>query len=200
MVALLGKYLVTYLTAHTQTERNSQTARERKAHQRQQKRAVVHAALVESLVQADTEGVSVDVLQVLEAAIEPAERILRQWDLSSSEASGSGDNLQYLRELVGRAKERLERLRSEVHAALEVADRRDDSSEEVQGMPRGVESGLQACANPGCERIESVKREFKKCAQCRVVKYCSLECQLAHWKAEHKRSCNVSTASESSVV
>lgn len=37
-----------------------------------------------------------------------------------------------------------------------------------------------SCGAPGVVR----------CGRCRKVRYCSAACQGAHWKAEHKRTCN----------
>ena len=42
----------------------------------------------------------------------------------------------------------------------------------------------RVCSNPPCER-----RGKKKCARCLVARYCGVECQTAHWKAEHKADC-----------
>jgi hypothetical protein len=33
------------------------------------------------------------------------------------------------------------------------------------------------------------KMELKKCSQCKTAVYCSKECQLADWRAEHKKEC-----------
>jgi hypothetical protein len=38
-------------------------------------------------------------------------------------------------------------------------------------------------------RIENLKMELKKCSQCKMVEYCSKECQVADWRAEHKKDC-----------
>ena len=40
------------------------------------------------------------------------------------------------------------------------------------------------CANPGC-----AGRGLKACARCQSVRYCSVACQRAHWRA-HKPSCS----------
>lgn len=34
------------------------------------------------------------------------------------------------------------------------------------------------------------KKGTKLCFRCRKVKYCSRECQVAHWKKQHKKYCN----------
>ncbi len=44
------------------------------------------------------------------------------------------------------------------------------------------------CSNPKCNKIEGDKR-FNVCAKCRQKKYCSRQCQVAHWKDEHKEEC-----------
>jgi hypothetical protein len=44
------------------------------------------------------------------------------------------------------------------------------------------------CANPACAHVESVANIFGSCARCKEVKYCSVECQRAHWKL-HKPTC-----------
>jgi len=49
---------------------------------------------------------------------------------------------------------------------------------------------LFQCAN--CKKAET-KEKFKKCAKCLWLRYCSRECQTAHWK-EHKLECAKNTA------
>ncbi|KAL4078090.1 hypothetical protein J3A83DRAFT_4356774 [Scleroderma citrinum] len=39
-----------------------------------------------------------------------------------------------------------------------------------------------------CEHCRVKSSGLKMCARCRVVRYCSVECQRSHWKT-HKRSC-----------
>jgi hypothetical protein len=36
---------------------------------------------------------------------------------------------------------------------------------------------------------EGLKLELKKCSQCKSVQYCSKKCQVADWKAGHKKDC-----------
>ena len=45
------------------------------------------------------------------------------------------------------------------------------------------------CSNPSCQKkwVQGLP-SFKSCSQCGQAKYCSKECQKAHWK-QHKRSC-----------
>jgi len=40
-----------------------------------------------------------------------------------------------------------------------------------------------------CENEEQAFGAFKKCSSCNWVRYCSRECQIAHWKEEHKVRC-----------
>jgi hypothetical protein len=50
----------------------------------------------------------------------------------------------------------------------------------------------QAPKKRGCNYCysEDLKMELKKCSQCEAVKYCSKECQVADWRAGHKKECN----------
>ncbi|KAF7318923.1 MYND-type domain-containing protein [Mycena chlorophos] len=45
---------------------------------------------------------------------------------------------------------------------------------------------MSACAN--CAKIDE-DESFKRCSRCKQVKYCSVVCQTAHWKAQHKHVC-----------
>jgi hypothetical protein len=38
-------------------------------------------------------------------------------------------------------------------------------------------------------RNEDPKMELKKCSQCKTAEYCSKECQVADWRAGHKKEC-----------
>jgi hypothetical protein len=38
---------------------------------------------------------------------------------------------------------------------------------------------------------EGLKMELKKCSQCKSVQYCSKECQVADWRAGHKKECDM---------
>jgi sulfatase maturation enzyme AslB (radical SAM superfamily) len=40
-----------------------------------------------------------------------------------------------------------------------------------------------------CNKKERKINEFKKCARCQWVRYCSRECQTAHWGLKHKAVC-----------
>jgi hypothetical protein len=47
---------------------------------------------------------------------------------------------------------------------------------------------LRTCGNPACIEVEG-EQKFKRCSRCRKVRYCSRDCQVIHWKAEHKQQC-----------
>ena len=40
----------------------------------------------------------------------------------------------------------------------------------------------------GCSKMGS---NYMKCGKCRIKRYCSKECQIADWKAGHKKECSV---------
>jgi hypothetical protein len=46
----------------------------------------------------------------------------------------------------------------------------------------------EMCAN--CYVLEkTLDEKLLKCGQCRLIKYCSRECQREHWKEAHKKQC-----------
>jgi len=57
----------------------------------------------------------------------------------------------------------------------------------MNGVPvGGVDGGDEACAN--CGKLGSDAVKLKNCTACRLVKYCSVDCQRAHRK-KHKKAC-----------
>jgi len=48
---------------------------------------------------------------------------------------------------------------------------------------------LCKCSNPYCSKVEQKKGEFSLCDRCEIVKYCSRQCQVQHWKAGHRKQC-----------
>ena len=56
----------------------------------------------------------------------------------------------------------------------------------MNGVPDDGNGGNEACANCGKTGIGSVK--LKNCTACRLVKYCSVDCQRANRK-QHKKTC-----------
>lgn len=53
---------------------------------------------------------------------------------------------------------------------------------------------IYKCHNPECE-VSGEDNALKKCGKCKIVRYCSPECQKAHWK-EHKLVCEPYTNEE----
>ncbi len=53
----------------------------------------------------------------------------------------------------------------------------------------GAAAPRRRCAAPECDKQETFSDEFKKCASCARVFYCSRACQVQHWRAGHKREC-----------
>lgn len=51
---------------------------------------------------------------------------------------------------------------------------------------------ISCCSQPDCRRVDmrcsSDASFFRVCGRCKVARYCSRECQVAHWSA-HKREC-----------
>jgi hypothetical protein len=45
------------------------------------------------------------------------------------------------------------------------------------------------CANPSCHNWETEPKKFKSCSTCKLVAYCSRDCQKKDWKAQHKAKC-----------
>ncbi|KAG0270367.1 hypothetical protein DFQ27_008382 [Actinomortierella ambigua] len=50
--------------------------------------------------------------------------------------------------------------------------------------------GLRTCSMSGCQNVETSKGEFKRCAGCKKMFYCSRACQVNDWKQGHKNKCN----------
>ena len=50
---------------------------------------------------------------------------------------------------------------------------------------------MSLCAN--CGKGEEASIDLKSCAACKLVKYCSRECQIAH-RPQHKRECKKRSA------
>ena len=57
----------------------------------------------------------------------------------------------------------------------------------TQPDPQSCQFTYYVCAAAGCS--VRARKELKKCAGCKVVRYCSVSCQRKHWKAEHKLMC-----------
>jgi ankyrin repeat protein len=97
--------------------------RERKGKQRQRKRTTTRATLEEALAQMNTAGASLDTLNVLDAAIVSAKRILEHGGASSSTDAlvVSSCTIIDLPELLRQAEEKALNSRREVHAMAKAA-------------------------------------------------------------------------------
>jgi hypothetical protein len=51
----------------------------------------------------------------------------------------------------------------------------------------------QTCANVECGQVETSYAEYSCCGECKVVFYCSKECQVAAWRS-HRKRCREATA------
>jgi hypothetical protein len=69
--------------------------------------------------------------------------------------------------------------------AAKVAVRADTSDK--RAAEQHAACSLAICAY--CSEVEPCLNRYKKCSQCRLVKYCSVDCQRKHWK-DHKISCS----------
>ena len=70
----------------------------------------------------------------------------------------------------------------------------------LSSMPPGIPRELRenvlegarealVCGAERCSRAECTKAGTNRCSKCRSVRYCGRECQLADWRAGHKREC-----------
>ena len=98
-------------------------------------------------------------------------------------AEGSGD--EHVRAAASRALDAIAR-------ALQTASQWQGSGSStgrssVEAAPAAVEGAAhppRTCAAPGC----GATRGLKRCGGCGTVRYCSVECSRAHWRA-HKAEC-----------
>eukprot|EP00934_Nitzschia_sp_Nitz4_P005208 Nitzschia sp. Nitz4//scaffold254_size28068//18687//19541//NITZ4_008154-RA/size28068-processed-gene-0.8-mRNA-1//-1//CDS//3329544340//5198//frame0 len=49
----------------------------------------------------------------------------------------------------------------------------------------------------GC-RMQFAAEELMKCSKCRMVSYCSRNCQISHWKREHREECKLLSTARNS--
>ncbi|KAI9019942.1 hypothetical protein DFJ74DRAFT_707990 [Hyaloraphidium curvatum] len=59
---------------------------------------------------------------------------------------------------------------------------------------RAVGRHADHCDSCNAEASEHLR--LKRCARCKVARYCSRECQAAAWKAVHKKDCRAPDATE----
>jgi hypothetical protein len=53
---------------------------------------------------------------------------------------------------------------------------------------------LRTCSYPACAVLSGnseADAKLQACARCGAAWYCCKECQVAHWKADHKQACAI---------
>lgn len=55
----------------------------------------------------------------------------------------------------------------------------------MMGQDNGPYPRYDRCAN--CTKV--FPNKMSRCSRCKIVKYCSRDCQSLHWKEVHKHSC-----------
>ncbi|XP_019646871.1 PREDICTED: serine/threonine-protein phosphatase 6 regulatory ankyrin repeat subunit A-like [Branchiostoma belcheri] len=68
----------------------------------------------------------------------------------------------------------------------EVGDR--DCMKMLKLIQEAMETRLLRCCNPMCGK-PGYRSTLKLCAQCKLTRYCSRDCQKQHWTVGHKKSC-----------
>eukprot|EP00873_Tetraselmis_striata_P044661 jgi/Tetstr1/464925/TSEL_009659.t1 len=86
---------------------------------------------------------------------------------------------------VERDQQEADRLLSKAEAAR---------SEKARGEQERARDGHGVTGCSLCGKGPPYREQLKLCAKCRGAKYCSRECQTAHWKAGHKEQCKLQDA------
>ncbi|KAI8507625.1 Ankyrin-1 [Branchiostoma belcheri] len=60
--------------------------------------------------------------------------------------------------------------------------------EMIRLIQEAMETKLLRCCNPTCGK-PGYRSTLKLCAQCKLTRYCSRDCQKQHWTAGHKKCC-----------
>jgi hypothetical protein len=77
-------------------------------------------------------------------------------------------------------------------------DARDEAAarEAMKSLPRDVQEEILEKARPDlivgadrCQNMECANAGTKRCARCKLARYCSKECQAKDWTARHAASC-----------
>ena len=78
------------------------------------------------------------------------------------------------------------RVKSDLGSAVDLARRAEAASapQDARRARRLAEWLARPCGQPGCEA-----RGKKLCSRCERGRYCSVECQAAHWHMGHKQEC-----------
>ena len=72
----------------------------------------------------------------------------------------------------------------ESHSAQQHESDTEDSGDDEPPAPRLL---INLCQT--CQTAESPSTKLMVCARCKIVRYCSRECQAADWKRGHKKQC-----------
>jgi hypothetical protein len=64
---------------------------------------------------------------------------------------------------------------------------------------QGAVTQQACCYADCCTPMQLMPKKLLVCTRCRTVKYCSVDCQRAHWK-EHRRQCGTSTKTETFIM
>jgi len=84
----------------------------------------------------------------------------------------------------------LSKIRDSAHAiwrACTDGEQVKNGTESVKGYKTSLyEQRLFTCANTTCDNTESLEKKFLECAGCKLMKYCSTECQKKHWRNGHR--------------
>ncbi|XP_019646158.1 PREDICTED: tankyrase-1-like [Branchiostoma belcheri] len=59
-------------------------------------------------------------------------------------------------------------------------------------VQQAIKTKMLRCCNPTCGKAGR-RSTLKLCAQCKLTRYCSRDCQKQHWTVGHKKSCRQDT-------
>ncbi|KAI9916749.1 hypothetical protein PsorP6_016774 [Peronosclerospora sorghi] len=79
--------------------------------------------------------------------------------------------------------------------ATEVSDKREESGSETKSSAMRQSSAVSSSLSNLCGACRKAKGSLKRCGSCRLISYCSLSCQKAHWKY-HKIVCRSTLVAE----
>jgi hypothetical protein len=74
-----------------------------------------------------------------------------------------------------------------------VASQMPSITEETVGRFYNEQSSHYNCQ--GCGVAETKKKKHLLCSRCNLARYCSKDCQISHWKEEHKCMCKLGVSS-----
>lgn len=52
-----------------------------------------------------------------------------------------------------------------------------------------VVSQMETASLRACAQCQTEGSDLKRCTKCKVMRYCSKDCQVSHWRAGHKKDC-----------